>query len=103
MFARLAKFRSFEPQRVAARWGEVMHSNDNLPGRRRPAGERRSPPPALACHWSLNDSDGRLECRWETVDLEEGSVGRPGCHLPVTQELEATSLVAHRSLAAVGA
>jgi hypothetical protein len=103
MFTRLAKFRPLEPQRVMPRWCKVMHSNDNLPGRRRPAGELRSPPPALACHWFLSESDGRLECRWEPADLEEGSVGRARCHLPVTQKLEAMSLVAHRSLAAVGA
>ena len=38
--------------------------NDNLPGFRRPvaAGKRRSPTPALACHWF--DRDGRLECCW---------------------------------------
>jgi len=72
MFKRLAKFRPFEPRRVAARGCGIMHSNDNLPGLRRPAGERQSPPPALACHWYLNESDGRLECRWETADLEEG-------------------------------
>ena len=102
MFTRFAKFRPFEPQRVAARWGKVMLSNDNLPGRRRAARGLRSPPPTLVCHWFLKDSEGRLECSWETADLEEGSVGRPGCHLTVTQKLEAMSLVAHRSLA-VGA
>jgi hypothetical protein len=71
MFTRLAKFRPFEPRRMASRWCGVMHSNDNLPDRRRPAGERRSPPPALACRWYLNDRDGRLECRWQTAELEE--------------------------------
>lgn len=82
MFTRLAEFRPFEPQRVAAPWDEAMHSNDNLPGRRRPAGERRSPPPALACHWYLNDRDGRLECRWEVVDLEEVPADRVRDGLP---------------------
>jgi hypothetical protein len=76
MFKRLAKFRPFEPARVMPRWGKAMHSNDNLLGRRRPAGERRPPPPALACHWSLSDSDGRLECRWETVGVEEAPADR---------------------------
>jgi hypothetical protein len=103
MFTRLAEFRPFEPQRAAAQWGKVMHSNDNLPGRRRPAGERRSPPPALACHWSLNESDGRLECHWETTDLEEGSVGHPGRSLWATPRYEAEPAVAHRSLAQAGA
>jgi hypothetical protein len=103
MFTRLAKFRPFEPQRVMPRWCKVMHSNDNLPGRRRPAGELRSPPPALACHWSLNESDGRLECHWETTDLEEGSVGHPGRYPWATQKYEANPAVEHRSLARAGA
>lgn len=44
MFTRLAKFRPFEPRRVAARWCGVMHSNDNLPvvaARRASAGLHR--------------------------------------------------------------
>jgi hypothetical protein len=52
-----------------------MHSNDNLPGFRRPAeaGKRRSPTPALACHWF--NRDGRLECHWqaETSDAPTGT------------------------------
>jgi hypothetical protein len=42
----------------------IIHSNDNLPGFRRPAatGKRRPPSPALACHWF--GRKGRLECRW---------------------------------------
>jgi len=100
MFTRLAKFRPFEPQRVAARWCKVTHSNDNLPGRRRPAGERRSPPPALACHWSLSDSDGRLECRWEPVDAEEAPAdGITDGLLKSTKR----SRPWHRSLAQAGA
>src|ERR1700675_145143 len=99
MFTRLAKIRPFEPQRVAARWGKVMHSNDNLPGLRRPAGELRSPPPALACHWSLNESDGRLECRWEVVDIEEVPADRVTNALPKSR---GEASVAHRSLALAG-
>jgi len=82
MFTRLAKFQPFESQRGMLRCGKAMHSNDNLPGRRRPAGERRSPPSALACYWHLNQSDDRLECHWETTDLEEGSAGIPILGLP---------------------
>jgi len=74
MFTRLAKFRLVQPWRIAPGPCEAMfskdmvsrnmHSNDNLPGFRRPAatGKRRSPSPALACHWF--DRNGRLECRW---------------------------------------
>src|ERR1019366_3962258 len=94
MFTRLAKFRSFEPQRRAARWRKAMHSNDNLPGRCRPAGELRSPPPALACHWYLNDRDGRLECHWETADLEEGPSATQGAISGLPKPA-----FAHRSLA----
>jgi len=74
MFTRLAKFRLVQPWRIAPgpreamfskdMFSRVMHSNDNLPGSRRPAatGKCRSPSPALACHWF--DRNGRLECRW---------------------------------------
>jgi hypothetical protein len=64
MFAKLAIFRRAGLRYVAQVPGDVMHSNDNLPGFRRPAaaGRRRSPTPALACHWF--DHSGRLECRW---------------------------------------
>src|ERR1700738_2433513 len=79
MFTRLAKFRLVQPWRIAPGPRETVfskdmfsagvfsrdiHSNDNLPGFRRPAatGKRRSPSPALACHWF--DRNGRLECRW---------------------------------------
>ena len=92
MFTRLARFRPFEPQHAAAGRRKVAHSNDNLPGRCRPAGELRSSP--LACHWSINDSDGRLECHWEMADLEEGPSATRGVIFGLP-----TPAVAHRSLA----
>lgn len=67
MFEKLAKFRPFEPRRVVPR--SAMHSNDNLPGFRRPA-ERRRPTPV--CHWI--PIDGRLECRWTVETALESSV-----------------------------
>src|ERR1700730_15216218 len=74
MFKRLAKsrladfkFGGFRPlQRVALRGAGFFNetlSNDNLPGLRRPKGQRRIPTPALVCHWF--DRNGRLECRWQ--------------------------------------
>jgi hypothetical protein len=76
MFARLAKlprlvnFRRAGPRHLVPPLCDVVHSNDNLPGFRRPAatGRRRPPTPALACHWF--NYNGRLECRWraETSD-----------------------------------
>ncbi|AUC93502.1 hypothetical protein CWS35_03570 [Bradyrhizobium sp. SK17] len=57
MFEKLARFRPFEPRRMEPR--PATHSNDNLPGFRRPA-ERRRPTPV--CHWIL--IDGHLESRW---------------------------------------
>ena len=76
MFKRLAKsrladlkrggFRPLPPRRVALRGAGFFndtHSNDNLPGFRRPKGQRRIPTPALVCHWF--NRDGRLECRWQ--------------------------------------
>jgi|ERR1700730_1007577 len=70
MFTRLARtgfarFWPVQPRRPRPQQaGLATHSNDNLPGFRRPAvsGKCRSPMPALACHWF--ERDGRLECRW---------------------------------------
>ena len=65
MFARLAKFRRVGLRHLVPPLGDVVHSNDNLPGFRRPAamGGRRPPTPALASHWF--NCNGRLECRWQ--------------------------------------
>ncbi|RTL75060.1 MAG: hypothetical protein EKK35_23570 [Bradyrhizobiaceae bacterium] len=85
MFTRLAKsglvkFRLVQPQRIApglheAGLSDHTYSNNNLPGFRRPAvaGRRRSPTPALVCHWL--DRGGRLECCWhpETDGAPTGS------------------------------
>jgi hypothetical protein len=79
MFKRLAKsglagFRLVQSRRTAPGPGEaVMHSNDNLPGLRRPKGRRRIPTPALACHWI--DRNGRLECRWQAVPGGDAPIG----------------------------
>ena len=64
MFEKLAKFRPFEPRHVSPQ--AATHSNDNLPGFRRPADRRR---PTPACHWVL--IDGHLECRWTIDDFEQ--------------------------------
>jgi hypothetical protein len=71
MFKRLAKsgltgFWPVQRQRIALRPHQAgpTHSNDNLPGFRRPKGQRRIPSPTLACHWI--NRNGRLECRWQT-------------------------------------
>jgi hypothetical protein len=75
----LARFWPVQPQRTApglhrARLSTATHSNDNLPGFRRPQvkGKRRSPPPALACHWLVRD--GRLECCWHP-EIDEAPPG----------------------------
>ena len=75
MFARLAKFRRLGLRYVVPAPRDVMHSNDNLPGFRRPAatGRRRSPTPALACHWF--DRNGRLECRWLAETNDDAPLG----------------------------
>ena len=65
MFTKLAGFRTFESWRAASGLPSAMHSNDNLPGFRRPAGQRPSPKSALACHWYPIGDEGRLECRWQ--------------------------------------
>jgi hypothetical protein len=93
MFKKLAKsgfveFRLVQSQRIAlglneARLASGSFSNDNLPGFLRPAaaGKRRSPTPALACHWFVRD--GRLKCLWlpETDDAPTSGFDehQPGC------------------------
>jgi hypothetical protein len=74
MFTRLAKFRLVQSRRTAPGPREaIMHSNDNLPGLRRPKGRRRIPTPALACHWI--DRNGRLECRWQAEPDGDAPIG----------------------------
>jgi|ERR1700736_3236017 hypothetical protein len=74
MFTRLAKFRLVQSRRTAPGPGEaIMHSNDNLPGLRRPKGRHRIPTPALACHWI--DRNGRLECRWQAEPDGDAPIG----------------------------
>jgi hypothetical protein len=84
MFKRLAKsgladftFGGFlQPLRIAQRgagFSIASHSNDNLPGLRRPRGQRRIPTPALACHWF--DRNGRLECRWQAEPDGDAPIG----------------------------
>jgi hypothetical protein len=86
--SRLLSFWPVQPQRIAlllhgVRPSNPTHSNDNLPGLRRPKGQRRIPSPTLVCHWI--NRNGRLECRWR-VDAsgnapigafhEQGAAGR---------------------------
>ena len=86
MFKRLARsrfadlkrggFRPLQPRRVALRGAGIFnetHSNDNLPGFRRPKGQHRIPPPALACHWF--NHDGRLECCWQAEPSGDAPIG----------------------------
>ena len=75
---RLLNFWPVQPQRIApllhkVRLSNVTHSNDNLPGFRRPKGRRRIPTPALACHWI--DRNGRLECRWQAEPDADAPLG----------------------------
>lgn len=83
MFSKIAKFRSFEPRRVVSPCVQAVHSsnkpsNDNRPGFRRPAGQRRRPQPALVCHWIPIEGSGRLACRWVVADDVAASADEPG-------------------------
>ena len=63
-------------QRIAPRGAGFFHDtpfNDNLPGLRRPKGQRRIPSPALACHWI--NRNGRLECRWQVEPDGDSPIG----------------------------
>ena len=74
MFTKLSEFRLVQSRRTAPGPGEaITHSNDNLPGLRRPKGRRRIPTPALACHWI--DRNGRLECRWQAEPNGDAPLG----------------------------
>jgi hypothetical protein len=73
-----ARFWPVQPRRIApapCQAGLPSYSNDNLPGFCRPAvaGKRRSPTPALACHWL--DRYGRLECRWQAEPDGDAPIG----------------------------
>jgi len=68
MFKRHATFRSADFESLGLRPMpppalKTAYANDNLRGLRRLAGQRRSQPPRLVCHWVVIDG-GRLECRW---------------------------------------
>jgi hypothetical protein len=79
MFTKLAEFRLVQSRRTAPGLGEaITHSNDNLPGLRRPKGRRRIPTPALACHWI--DRNGRLECRWQAEPNGDAPLGNVDEH-----------------------
>jgi hypothetical protein len=86
MFKRLAKsrladfkvggVRPLRPRRVASRGAGFFnetHSNDNLTGLRRPKGQRRTPTPALVCHWF--NRNGRLECRRQAEPGGDARIG----------------------------
>ena len=74
-------FWHLQPRRIAQR-GAVSsietHSNDNLPGLRRPKGPRRILTPALACHWV--NCNGRLECRWQAEPDGDAPIDDSGEH-----------------------
>ena len=91
MFTRLAKsrladfkfggVRPLQRRRVALRGAGLFnetHSNDNLPGFRRPKGQRRIPTPALVCHWF--NHHGRLECRWQAEPNGDAPISDFGEH-----------------------
>lgn len=75
MFTKLAEFRRVGLRHIVPAPSGVTYSNDNLPGFRRPAatGKRRSPSPALACHWFYRN--GRLECRWQEEPAGDAPIG----------------------------
>jgi hypothetical protein len=92
----LVKFWPVQSQRVAPFRHAVglscaTHSNDNLPGFRRPKGRRRIPSPALVCHWI--DRNGHLECRWQAEpggdapisDVDEHGAMSPASSLSLKQ------------------
>jgi hypothetical protein len=69
-------FRPRELRRITLReagFSNVSPSNDNLPGFRRPKGQRRIPAPALACHWI--ERNGNLECRWHVEASGDAPIG----------------------------
>ena len=75
MFAKLAKVRHVQRQRMALPLRVTVNSNDNLPGFRRPRGSHRIPSPVLACHWDL--IDGALRCHWRAETPEGAAADDP--------------------------
>jgi hypothetical protein len=116
MFERLAKFRLVQSRRTAPGLRQALthsqaftHSNDNLPGVRRPRGRRRIPAPALACHWF--NRNGRLECRWQVetsddapiADADTNAARQAACQGKVSHNGLRTVLSATRGLERLGA
>jgi hypothetical protein len=102
----LARFWPVQPQRIApgrhrATLSNTTWSNDNLPGFRHPAatGKRRSPTPALACHWVIRG--GRLECCWHRETDEAAPRGFDQQKHPTVRAFERSSIQSH-DLAQVG-
>ena len=86
MFERLATSRTFgqwlkAPLREAVR-SDKFHSNDNQPGIRLPAGQRRRPQQALACHWIPTGDGAGLECRWQMESDEDWPTSDGGDQFP---------------------
>ena len=101
----LANFRLVQLRRIApwpqqAAFSNHPRLNDNLPGFRRPAaaGKRRSPTPALACHWV--DRDGRLECCWQFETTPSGEFDEPQQSAP--DSACGRSMLRSRNLALAG-
>ena len=102
MFTRLAEFRLVQSRRTAPGLADaITHSNDNLPGFRRPKGRRRIPTPALACHWI--DRNGRLECRWQEEPNGDAPIGDFDEHGAMGRAFGPSSMQRHgRRLALAG-
>lgn len=94
MFSKIAKFRSFEPRRMAPPGVQAVcssnkPSNDNRPGFRRPLGQRRRPQPGLVCHWTPVEGSGQLMCHWQ-VEGRAAAADEPDQSLMTTNGLFAT-------------
>ena len=81
----LVQLRRIAPGPRQAAFPHHPYLDDNLPGFRHPAaaGKRRSPTPALACHWVLTGAN-QLECRWNVEEPDGRSLSGKISGLPLT-------------------
>src|ERR1700680_3984360 len=101
MFTRLAEFRLVRSRRTAPGPRQAFthcqaftHSNDNLPGLRRPEGRRRIPTPALACHWLKRT--GGLECRWQLETSADAPIA--GADTDAARQAACQGRISHNGL-----
>jgi len=97
---RPVRSRGAAPRRPSLGNISIIHSDDNKPDFRRPAGRRRCPKPSLICHWI--EEGGRLKCHWAVAagcDESQDNPGRPSAPFDLAEPPRRRGLAAQLSYA----